>query len=39
MLDCDTIVSEFKPELCNYVHFLINPMRKDINLLVPPAMV
>ena len=40
MLGCNIVVSEFKHQLCYYVHFWTNILGKDMNLLVtpPPAM-
>ena len=35
MLDCDIVVSEYKLQFCNYVHFQTYILRKGMNLLIP----
>ena len=35
VLDCNTIVSEFELQLCNYVLFWTNTLEKDINYFIP----
>ena len=38
VMNGDIVVSEFKPQLRNYVHFRDNIFGKGINYLVPPPM-
>ena len=37
LLDCDTIVSEFKFQLHYYIHFWTKTFGKGMNLLIHPA--
>ena len=38
MLDCTIIVSEFKFQLCNYVHFQTKTCEKHVNSQIDPTM-
>ena len=38
-LNCNIIVSEFKLQICYYVHFQTNHLRKDMNSRISLAMV
>ena len=38
VLDSDTVVNEFKPQLLYYVHFWTNILGKDMDPLIPPVM-
>ena len=38
VLDCSLEISEFKLQLCYYIHFLTNTLGKGINPLIPLAM-
>ena len=35
-LYCNLEVSEFKFQICNYVHFWTNTLEKGMNSLIPP---
>ena len=38
-VDCDIIVNVFKLQLCYYIHFQNNTLRKGMNPLIQPSMV
>ena len=38
VMDCGIVVSEFVHQLCYYVHFWANTLRKGMNPLILPAM-
>ena len=37
MLDCDIVVSKFKLQLCQYIHFQTNTLGKGMNLSYPSS--
>ena len=34
MLDCNIVVSKFKIQSCNYIHFSVNTLRRGMNFLI-----